>query len=242
MDTNKNIENQVEYYNDFWSTHAFHLNQAEIIRLAEILKAVSKIEDINTNNKFTICDLGCGRGWLSNELVKFGEVTGVDLSPEGVQIASENWKSVKSFEAQNILEWRPDTQFDIVVSSEVIEHIVDKQKFMATVNHIVKKDGYLILTTPNGKTKKAWDDGDQGAQIIEEWITPTELKKLIRDNFEIIYLHTFYNDFSYNRIYRILSAPKLLKVLDMLGLMEFYDGLRNYFRLGLYQIVIARKR
>lgn len=241
MEKSETIDNQIDYYNHYWRERVLKLNPAQICRLAEILKAISNIKDINTKN-FDICDLGCGIGWLSNELVKFGDVMGVDLSPVGVQLASDRWKSVKAFEAQNILEWRPDTQFDIVVSSEVIEHILDKQSFMATVNSIVKTGGYLILTTPNGKAKKAWDGGDQGAQMIEDWVTPKELKRLISDNFDIIYLHTFYNDFAYNRIYRILSAPKLLKILNVLGLMELYDGVRNYFKLGLYQIVIAKKR
>jgi ubiquinone/menaquinone biosynthesis C-methylase UbiE len=43
-----------------------------------------------------------------------------------------------------------DATFDMVICSEVIEHMeVDPQAMLAEVNRVIKDDGTLILTTPN---------------------------------------------------------------------------------------------
>lgn len=42
-----------------------------------------------------------------------------------------------------------DEQFDVVVTMEGIEHIVNFQKFISEAARITKKGGFVILTTPN---------------------------------------------------------------------------------------------
>jgi len=242
MESFNDIPEQKKYYDNYWSRRDFHLNRHELYRLSEIIKAFSHFELTQKNTGVSICDLGCGLGWLSNELTKFGKVYGVDLSEEGVTLAEKRWPAVEKFEAQDILKWDPKEKFNIVVSSEVIEHIQDKTMFMSTIDRILEQDGYLILTTPNGKVKQAWDEGKQGAQLIEEWATPVELRDLVEGKMNVIYHSTFLNDFAYNRVFRVLSAPKALKLIEFLGLMPIYDGVRDCLKIGLYQIIVAKKK
>src|SRR3989442_11595788 len=42
-----------------------------------------------------ILDLGCGNGWFSQELSRFGLVTGVDLSAEAIAMAEADRKSTR---------------------------------------------------------------------------------------------------------------------------------------------------
>jgi 2-polyprenyl-3-methyl-5-hydroxy-6-metoxy-1,4-benzoquinol methylase len=228
---------QRSYYDRYWAEHAIQLNPAELLRLSHIIAAFA---DLPRTSGRTICDLGCGTGWLSAELAKFGEVTGVDLSPEGIELARKRWPGI-AFEAANILEWRPAARFDLVVSSEVLEHIEDKRAFAATVEAILKPGGHLILTTPNRKLKAAWDRADAGAQFHELWVSPRELRQLFSPSFELLDHHTFMFDYLYAGLYRWTSAPKLRALLRGAGLMPIYNGLRTTLDMGLYQIYVGRR-
>ena len=84
-----NLDEHRKYYDEYWSNRETRLNAHEVLRLSMILKAFSLIPQDSKGRSPRICDLGCGNGWLSNELTKFGSVTGVDLSPEGVAQASK---------------------------------------------------------------------------------------------------------------------------------------------------------
>ena len=233
------INSQRDYYDTYWTSHQQSLNSHEVRRLAEILHAIALVMESQGGKwgEVRICDLGCGRGWLSAELSKFGSVTGVDLSPEATRRAQEKWPNVR-FQAVDILTWRPQEAFDLVVSSEVIEHVPDHWRFAATVSHLLRDGGHLILTTPNGRVKAAWDAGKQGEQIIENWLTPNQLRKLLV-SFAPLSHKVFLFDFSYVGPFRILSAPKLLRLFCALGLGSFYDLLREKFKLGLYQVFVG---
>ncbi len=229
---------QREYYDEYWRTHALHLIPDEVLRLAEILKAIALVMPSFKGRSIKICDLGSGRGWLSAELAKFGSVTAVDLSTEAVRVASERWPEVQ-FSQADILNWRPEESFDLVVTSEVIEHVPDHNKFRQTVSHLLRNGGYVILTTPNGSVKKAWDIGNQGHQIIENWLTLKQLSTLF-SACEVLSHKVFILDFSYVGLFRFTSAPKLLKLLSALGLIRTYDFVREMLGLGLYQIFVGK--
>lgn len=237
--TEEFLENQRAFYATFWRGYNQQMNRMEIERLAEIWRGISLFVD-RIKPDWQICDLGCGTGWLSMELQRMGQVTAVDLSPDGIDLARTRWKG-PNFECQNILSWRPKKQFDLVVSTEVMEHIEDKVAFFETINSIVRPGGYVILTTPNGRLKKWWDRAGAGKQIIEAWSDPTEVRSLL-SGYEILRHETFVFDYLYIGPYRLTSAPTLLSFLRTTKLLHLYDGLRKTLGVGLYQIIVAKKR
>jgi len=232
------ISSQRDFYDEYWRTHKIRLIPDEVLRLAEVLRAIALVMANFGGRDIKICDLGCGRGWLSAELSKFGQVTGVDLSPDAVAAARQRWPQVH-FLTADILTWRPDERFDIVVTSEVIEHVPDHQKFANTVVHLLRDGGYLVLTTPNGSVKAAWDAGNQGAQIIENWLSLPQLRRLLTQ-FDVLSHKVFILDFSYVGIFRVTSAPKLLKALRFFRLIRVYDFVRELLGIGLYQIFVGQ--
>jgi SAM-dependent methyltransferase len=234
---------QAEFYDEFWANYPIKLGGWEVLRLSAVLKAISEIlSDLYEETAVPrICDLGCGRGWLAGELAKFGNVVGVDLSPEGIRLAQARWPKVE-FQVQDILQWRPVQQFDLVVSSEVIEHIVDKQQFVEAIHSMVRPRGYAILTTPNRLQKAAWDRVQLEQQAVEEWSTPSELRALFADRFDVLSHETFLLDANYTGIHRFTSAPKVLKAVKSLGLRHLYDGLRKSLGMGLFQVLVAQRR
>ena len=87
----------------------------------------------------TILDVGCGGGILSEPLARIGaEVTGIDPSPELINIAKKHAALDSSLSKrlnyvqttiEDLIRSTPKT-YDAVVASEVLEHVTDKETFL----------------------------------------------------------------------------------------------------------------
>lgn len=95
-----------------------------------------------------ILDLGCGDGSLL-ERISIHRKFGVDISEE--QLAIARAKGIESFLVNIDLDPLPfeDNFFDIIICTEVIEHVLVPDKLLAEASRVLKKGGKLILTTPN---------------------------------------------------------------------------------------------
>lgn len=228
------------FYDEFWADRPALLNAHELSRLTEILRQLSVVRSLRPREILEVCDLGCGTGWLANQLRIMGNVTGVELSPQAVEAAKRRFPGVE-FIASDITTWRPEKSFDIVISSEVLEHLVEKNAFVATIDHVLRPGGWLVLTTPNGLVKRSWDKGGGGVeQIVEDWVTPKDLRLLFR-HYRLLHQSTFFVDFAYVDKFRWLSAPKLLRVLRGLRVDDIYNLLRSKMNLGLYQLILCQR-
>lgn len=96
----------------------------------------------------SICDLGCGNGHISGRLASIGyDVTGVDASASGIQIARRTYQGVKFVHALIDRDLNLG-QFDLVISSDVIEHLYRPSDLLeAAVSHL-KSNGQVLLGTP----------------------------------------------------------------------------------------------
>jgi 2-polyprenyl-3-methyl-5-hydroxy-6-metoxy-1,4-benzoquinol methylase len=97
-----------------------------------------------------ILDVGCGTGLNAAQLTRCGhDVFGIDVSPvaiEKLRAQGINGAAV-DIEAESLP--LPENTFDLVYASEVIEHCVDTGKFLRNVRAVLKRDGTLLLSTPN---------------------------------------------------------------------------------------------
>jgi 2-polyprenyl-3-methyl-5-hydroxy-6-metoxy-1,4-benzoquinol methylase len=73
-----------------------------------------------------VLDIGCGNGFIASHLARKGyAVTGIDVSPDGVILANKAYPDLvfEVASAYDNLADRFGDDFDLVVSSEVIEHL-----------------------------------------------------------------------------------------------------------------------
>ncbi|MEQ8497109.1 MAG: methyltransferase domain-containing protein [Gammaproteobacteria bacterium] len=246
MPNDPSLSEQATFYDERWARDANEdrLNGYQLARAAAIFDALSFLDlnfTIRKMEPFDICDFGCGRGWIAAQLAAIGRVTGVDLSPHGVAIAEKRWPHIR-FECADILEYSAREPFDLLVSSEVIEHILEKDRFVAAVARNLKRGGFAIITTPNARARRAWELDGQLSQPIEEWPSLSELRDLFVKDFEILSHKTFVQQYTYRGIHRVLSAPKLIKFLRQIRLLEAYEGLERTIGIGLHQVLVARRR
>ena len=97
----------------------------------------------------TICDLGCGNGHIAGRLASLGyEVTGIDASPSGIRIAQHAYPNVKFVEALINRELTATDQFDLVISSDVIEHLYRPSDLLEAASGLLKPGGHILVGTP----------------------------------------------------------------------------------------------
>ena len=107
------------------------------------VELVKKLDGVQS-----ICDLGCGNGHISGRLAALCyHVTGVDASPSGIEIARRAYPGV---EFVNALIDRDLSlgQFDLVISSDVIEHLYRPSDLLEAAASSLKPGGQILLGTP----------------------------------------------------------------------------------------------
>jgi 2-polyprenyl-3-methyl-5-hydroxy-6-metoxy-1,4-benzoquinol methylase len=167
-------------------------NEEEKIRW-EIIEHFLEFIKFKNNS---ILDLGCGRGWLTNLLSNYGNVIGIEPIKPVVDYAKIFFPEINFIcgTAKDLIKEREIKKFDLIVSSEVIEHISDlyKPDFIKDIFTLLNREGYLIITTPRKEAQKEWMLYSNPNQPIEEWISEFELEKLItQQGFKKIILDRF---------------------------------------------------
>ena len=98
-----------------------------------------------------VADLGCGNGSLSHAIATRGhEVTGLDSSVSAIDQARQAYPSCRFFRAS--IDDLPSeielASFDLVVSLETIEHLIDPRALLRATRRLLHPGGRLILSTP----------------------------------------------------------------------------------------------
>lgn len=103
-----------------------------------------------------VLDVGCGTGEqvtipLAKNFPKI-QFLGVDTDESSVMRANRGneLKNLRFECIEDIGKLEPETNYDIIVASEVIEHVENPAQFMAELKKRLSGDGALILTLPNG--------------------------------------------------------------------------------------------
>ncbi len=122
------------------------MNQYDLRKRLSVIYEELLTEDIGQKR---LLDAGCGTGWFSKFACDRGAfVTSMDLGENLLHEVSRKCSSERV--VGSILEMPfQDGTFDYVVCSEVIEHVPDPQKALFELHRVLKRDGILVLTTPN---------------------------------------------------------------------------------------------
>lgn len=143
-----------------------------------------------------IADIGCGGGLLTEPLARMGaEVTGIDAAEENVAAAAAHAE-----ETEVTISYRATTaealvaegaSFDAVISMEVVEHVADRDAFLADCVALTRPGGGLFLATLN-RTVKSYAMAIVGAEYVLRWlprgthdwkrfVRPSELASALRN-------------------------------------------------------------
>jgi 2-polyprenyl-3-methyl-5-hydroxy-6-metoxy-1,4-benzoquinol methylase len=132
-------------YTEFQWEAATAGNGASGERLTGVFVAlVKRLEGVRS-----ICDLGCGNGHIAGRLAALGyDVTGVDASISGLRIARQSYPQPKFVERHIDAELNDLGQFDLVISSDVIEHLYRPRDLLEAAQTLLKPSGQVLIGTP----------------------------------------------------------------------------------------------
>lgn len=124
-----------------------------------------------------VLDLGCGTGYGCAILFKKGSVIGVDNSEEAISFAQKKFSKYAKFEIGNAenLNFKRES-FDLVCAFEVIEHLKNPNKMLEEIVRVLKKQGNLIISTPNrdrvsGKDGKSHSKYHKKEYFLNEFVS-----------------------------------------------------------------------
>ena len=138
----------------FQSLHKF--TDIRIRYINRVVSKYNKTDKIYSLNKLKCLDIGCGGGLLSERISRLGaSVTGIDVTKRSIEIAKTHALNsglninyintdVSSFVKNNV-----SNKFDLIIASEVIEHLDNRNLFFKEVSKLLKNKGILIITTIN---------------------------------------------------------------------------------------------
>lgn len=185
---------------EYAALHAMNDIRVPFIR-DTLLSMSSNYHPGNPLSGIKILDVGCGGGLLSEPLGRLGaSVTGIDPVEDNIRTADQHKSfdpvlakriQYKSSSLEEIVEESMET-FDVIVASEVVEHVADLEMFIKCCSQVLKPEGSLFITTIN-KTQLSYVLGivvaekimgivPEGTHEWEKFVSPEELERLLESN------------------------------------------------------------
>jgi len=154
-----------------------------------------------------LCDVGCGPGFLLSG-IKNKKLFGIENDQSAIRTAS---KYAKIYKMDLNKKFKIKDKFDVVVCYHVIEHIKNPVTFLNNLKKILKKNGYLIIGTPDFDSAMA---------------------RRYKNKYRLLHDKTHISLFSLDSISRLLRDSNFkIKLIDLPYFETTYFNKKNLFRL-----------
>lgn len=154
----------------------FSFNAYVFARYQQVLKHIPR------DSSLKILDIGCGEGVLLNLIFKKTAASVIGVDPE-TQPASKD-QPIKIIKATAYKLPFKNNSFDIVISTEVIEHLKIPTKMLSEIKRVLKPKGKAIITTPI----KLFEKPEDPLHVQE--FTTSQLQKLLKKHFSKVIIKT----------------------------------------------------
>ena len=117
----------------------------ELRRLQEAI-----LNRITLNDKLLL-DVGCGKGWVANLCLPINkQVISMDISTVNPIKALANYPNHNHFGLVADVYHLPikNNSINCIIAAEIMEHVPDPKRFVATLYNKLKPNGKLLITTP----------------------------------------------------------------------------------------------
>ncbi|MXR68872.1 bifunctional 2-polyprenyl-6-hydroxyphenol methylase/3-demethylubiquinol 3-O-methyltransferase UbiG [Shewanella sp. JBTF-M18] len=177
--------------------HVLAFNQTRLMAIEEQI-ARHFDRDLTQDVPFeglSLLDIGCGVGLLCEPLASQGaRVTGIDASEHNITLArrhANSWSIPIDYRHSLADDLSRDRSlYDVILNTEVIEHVEDQAALVASCCDLLKPGGLLVMATLN-RTLSSYIIGIVGAEYImrylpigtHDWhhfVTPQELDDMLR--------------------------------------------------------------
>lgn len=223
--------------------------------ITKILSEAITEKKYDRKNEISVIDFGCGDGVQLNSVKKLNDkrialkLYGIDLSEEALKTAKKRIPDTSFKIASTYETGFTENYFDISLSSDVIEHVLDPSRMIDEMIRVTKPGGHIIIATPVKYTEVPLD-----TMHVQEFF-PNEFSELFakRSDVKIIMhklSHPLKDTLSYNHPVTIFGKriPIFKYVMNTIFLLTNFNPLRktitaraNDHVLMTYQFILIKK-
>lgn len=140
-----------EVWDQVWKNDNY--SQEVLRKLKANYKIKLLLSKVNPKENWDVIDLGCGAGYLSEELYRKVNcrITGIDFSTEAMSLSRERLSDLPiNFIHSNLTETRlPNQCADLIICSGSLEHVKNIEAALLEVSRLLKPGGILYITSSN---------------------------------------------------------------------------------------------
>lgn len=167
-------KNEYQKLYNFENFYWWHVGRKQIIQ--------SLLQEISLKNNSRILDAGCGTGGNMKILARFGNVIGIDNSPEAIKFCKK--RCFENIQLKNIENTGfSDNSFDLIVALDILEHLENDVEALKEFHRILKEDGYILISVP--AYQFLWSEHDAAVHHKRRYSMKEINKCLLKANFQI---------------------------------------------------------
>jgi 2-polyprenyl-3-methyl-5-hydroxy-6-metoxy-1,4-benzoquinol methylase len=179
-----------------------------------------------------ILEVGCGTGWMVNRMVPLGHVTGTDLSDAVLEIAQQDCPAARFVAGDFMTVDLPLGKYDVIVTLEVLSHVMDQAAFFDRIAGLLKPGGQLMIATQNRPVLERSEDVATRAEgQIRDWVDRHQLRALLAKEFEINELFSICPH-GHRGFLRVVNSVKLNRVLAVFFPTRTIDAFKERLWFG----------
>ena len=146
----KDIPGYSRYWNQFNVIKYKKNPLGYLTSIEETYWAVSSVLNELSNIDIKVLEVGSGLGYLTYALnIANINTKGIDISNQAVQMAKSKFGDY--YQCVDVFKYAQENpgKFDVVILTEVIEHVHNPVEFLCNLKKLITKNGKIIVTTPN---------------------------------------------------------------------------------------------
>jgi len=153
-----------------------------LLRAWHIKKVIRKWKK-NYKNEASVLDAGSGFGQYSYYLSKQSKswhILGVDVKTEQIEDCNNFFTKIGkseqvNFEFADLTKFSKESEYDLILSVDVMEHILEDVTVFKNFHQSLKKNGMLLISTPS----------DQGGSDVHDEDDHSFIDEHVRDGYNI---------------------------------------------------------
>lgn len=132
--------------------------------------------------RLRIADVGCGTGGNFTLLDEWGDVAGIDMSPEALRFCLQRGRANVLRATADRLPFA-DGSLDLATALDVLEHLQDDRAALAEFRRVLKPGGHLVLTVP--AYRFIWSEHDEALHHRRRYVLSELRAKVAASGLEV---------------------------------------------------------